>query len=176
MISKEKEIDKSFPELTFSKKNDDEIVPWNQVVQEYLSISIPSVLSRFAVTPQFFMVFAVTQFNDPQKTAGLGLALSIFNVAFNSTAGILAPCEILTANAYGQKDLKLCGTYLNRGILILNIALVVLLGGLITFTEPILLFFGQNREVVNYCMQFQMWALPGFYFEMMFHLYRRWLQ
>ena len=100
------------------------------------------------------MIFAVTQLDDPKKTAGLGLALSIFNVAFHSTAGVLAPCEILTANAYGQKDLKLCGTYLNRGILILNITLALVLGGLITFTEPILLFFGQDPETVNYCTQF----------------------
>ena len=144
MPNKEKEIDRILTDLTFFKKNDDEIVPWTQVIYEFLSISIPSVLSRFAVTPQYFMVFAVTQFNDPQKTAGLGLALTIFNVAFNTTSGILTPCEILTSNAYGQKDLRLCGIYLNRGILILNIVLVGLLTALITQTEPILLSFGQD--------------------------------
>ena len=90
------------------------------------------------------MVLAVTQFNDSYKTAGLGIALSIFNVAYNTMHGILAPCDILTANAYGQKDLKLCGIYLNRGILILNIVLIGLLGALVAFTEPILLMFGQD--------------------------------
>ena len=60
MPNKEKEIDRTLTDLTFFKKNDDEIVPWTQVIYEFLSISIPSVLSRFAVTPQYFMVFAVT--------------------------------------------------------------------------------------------------------------------
>ena len=101
MICKESTDENFSQELTFKQKHDDETVPWHQIIKEYLFLSVPSVLSSFAVTPQFFMVLAVTQFNDSYKTAGLGIALSIFNVAYNTMHGILAPCDILTANAYG---------------------------------------------------------------------------
>ena len=100
------------------------------------------------------MVFAVSLFNDPQKTAGLGLALSIFNMATNTVFGLMVHCEILTANVYGQKDLRLCGIYLNRGFIILNFMLIGLLILFYLGTEQLMLSFGQKDEVIKYCIKF----------------------
>ena len=57
-------------------------------------------------------------FNDTKKLAGIGIALSIIAVIHIAIGGITQPIETLTAHAYGVRDLKLCGLYLNRALLV----------------------------------------------------------
>ena len=54
----------------------------------------------------------VSLLNDPEKTAGIGIGISIYGaVVENMIEGLIIPCETLTGNAFGQNDLKLCGVY-----------------------------------------------------------------
>ena len=63
-------------------------------------------------------IMFASYFNDTNKLAGIGIALSIIAVIHIAIGGITQPIETLTAHAYGVRDLKLCGLYLNRALLV----------------------------------------------------------
>ena len=64
------------------------------------------------MSSSFWIVFVVSLLNDPEKTAGIGIGISLYGaVVENMIEGLIIPCETLTGNAFGQNDLKLCGVY-----------------------------------------------------------------
>ena len=68
-------------------------------------------------------------FNDTNKLAGIGIALSIIAVFHVAIGGFTQPIETLTSHAYGVRDWKLCGLYLNRSLLVgFGSYLVILIG------------------------------------------------
>ena len=88
--------------------------------------------------------------------------------------GFLVPLETFTSQAYGAGDIRLCGVYLNRALILYHIALIPIFIILLN-TKAILLGFGQDPEVVRYAEEFIRYALPGTYLFMMNMTYRRWL-
>ena len=58
--------------------------------------------------------------DDPTKLAAVGLSSVCVHVMLLSLMiGLNAAQETLTSQAYGADNLRLCGTYLNRGACIL---------------------------------------------------------
>ena len=101
------------------------------------------------------------------------MALSVINIgAFTIMIGVTQPVETLTANAFGDGNLRLCGNYLNRGLFVNHVVFffvtIILLN-----CKPILLFLDQDPTVVKYTMEFTIYGLPGLYFETIFNVYRR---
>ena len=87
-------------------------------------------------------------FDDSEKVAGLGLGSSTLMICvYLVLFGISQPIETLTGNAYGRKDLKLCGIYLYRTHLIVTVAFIPLMFAVV-YAGPVLLYFGQNEKVV----------------------------
>ena len=67
--------------------------------------------------------------------------------------GINCAQETLVGPAYGQGQLKLCGTYLNRGRAIITVAYIPLLL-LMCFSEKVLVSLGQNALVATYAFNY----------------------
>ena len=80
----------------------------------------------------------------------------------------------MVSQAYGAKQFKLCGVYLNRARLI-NTVVFILPIILMCFSRNILTFLGQDPEVVEYARYYILVCLPGVYFEIMFDLKKRYL-
>ena len=75
--------------------------------------------------------------NGSTRVAGLGLGVSLVNsVTFSVLFGMNGALETLTAQAFGAKELSLCGVYLNRArvintIVFLPLAFITLQSGFI---------------------------------------------
>ena len=82
--------------------------------------------------------------------------------------GVIVPCEVLTGNAFGQRDFRLCCIYHTRGLLIVITVLVTILTAILLFQEKILISLGQNPEVAKYCTEFCIYGLPGIFFDLIF--------
>ena len=91
-------------------------------------------MARGALSSTFLIVFVVSLFNDPKKTAGIGIGLSVYAICVEYIiVGFIVPCETLTGNAFGQHDLRVCGVYYNRGLLIIMTVLVISLSAIMVF-------------------------------------------
>ena len=77
--------------------------------------------------------------------------------------GINGAADTLISQAYGQKEFRLCGTYLNRGLLINTVILIPILA-LLIFSEKILLAIGQDEMVSYYASTYIFPMIPGMYF------------
>lgn len=89
------------------------------------------------------LIFA-SSFNDTEKVAGIGLAISLYIILLVILMGITMPIETLTSNAYGCGDLRLCGLYLNRTLLVMfgTYVLIAILYFYFVYMKQILLSFG----------------------------------
>ena len=89
-------------------------------------------------------------------------------------AGVNCAQETLVSQAYGSGQLKLCGTYLNRGRVIMTVVYLPLVV-LLSFSEDILVALGQNRSVARYAHEYIVPMIPAMYFLGLFDLARRFL-
>ena len=65
--------------------------------------------------------------DDSAKLAAVGLGTTLINVVcFDPLLGLNGALETLVAQAFGAKQLRLCGQYLNRGRLINTIVFIPL--------------------------------------------------
>ena len=122
------------------------------------------------------LIFA-SEFKDTQKVAGLGLAISIYVMLKKILTGITTPIETLTSNAYGNGDLKLCGLYLYRTLIVALGAYttVGILYFYLVYYKQILLRLGQDAEVLHYMNEYLFIAIPAFALRVLNDMLRRWL-
>lgn len=88
---------------------------------QFIKLALPSILTNvLAFVSNIVIIVFAGQLDDPIYVAAIGLSLS-FNVVMISSLmiGLNAAQETLTSQAFGAKNLQLCGLYLNRGMLIL---------------------------------------------------------
>ena len=91
----------------------------------YYKMGFPIIISRITIFVQFFNVLFSATLKDKTKIAAIGLAnsiLCIFGQYF--MLGFLVPLETLTSQAYGAGNMRLCGVYLNRALVLLHIVMV----------------------------------------------------
>jgi MATE family multidrug resistance protein len=85
--------------------------------------------------------------NRPELVAGVGIGnLYIIATWLSVSFGLNGALETLTAQAYGAKNLQLCGVYLNRSRFIM-ICFCIPMSFLWFQAEKVLLFIGQNPAV-----------------------------
>ena len=90
--------------------------------------------------------FFVGYLEDNAQMAGLSMGMAIANVGCRSVImGVDQALDTLISQTYGQKNLHLCGIYLNRARFV-NIIIFVLLLPLLLKTEDILVYIGMNSE------------------------------
>ena len=91
----------------------------------FYSMSFPVMISRLAMFTNFYNVAFSATLQSQTKIAAVGLANSILAIfATYFTFGFMVPLETLTSQAYGAGNLRLCGVYLNRAIILLHIAFI----------------------------------------------------
>lgn len=113
--------------------------------------------------------------NDPAKLAGVGLGTSLLNVAcFCPLVGMNGAIETLVSVAFGAKNLKLCGIYLNRGRLI-NTTIFIPIAIILLFSKQFLTAFNQQPEVIQYAHEYVNICLLGIYLRTMFDMKKRFL-
>jgi len=99
--------------------------------------------------------------NDATLLAGVGmgnLIVSVFGISL--FIGLNGALETLVSQAYGNRNLKLCGIYLNRGrfmLLLLNIPIVYILCN----AEAILLLLNQNTKVAHEAQRYIYSYIPA---------------
>jgi multidrug resistance protein, MATE family len=92
----------------------------------------------------------VGMFADTKMMAGFGLAMGIQGIlGIAVLQAVICAQETLVSQAYGGSDLKLCGTYLNRGRFVL-FATTVPFSLLLFFSEHLFVALKQDPEVAYY--------------------------
>ena len=98
---------------------------------------------------QFNLIF-LGHFGDASMVAGVGLGSVTLNImCLSMLYGMNGAIETLVAQAFGMKDLTLCGQYLNRGRVILTLVFIPFMI-LLLFTEKILIGIGQDPTTSKY--------------------------
>ena len=90
------------------------------------------------------------QLQNPALLAGVGMGTCIQNICgISIVIGLNNALETLASQAYGSKDLEICGVYLNRARFML---LIVFIPSFLILrqTEWILVLMGQNADVAYY--------------------------
>jgi Na+-driven multidrug efflux pump len=90
------------------------------ILKDIISQSIPaSVGSVFFMLLETINIIFIGHLNDPVKVAGVGMGNIIINLfAVGIFTGLNSSLETLVSQAYGAKNLELCGIYLQRGRII----------------------------------------------------------
>ena len=148
------------------------------MLKHFARLAIPSVITNI-VSHLVMMVNTIFagQFlvDSAEKLAGVGLGTMILCMFCRMVLfGVNCAQETLVSQAYGHGELKLCGTYYNRGKVIMSltyIPLAILLG----FSDKILYALGQDALVVHYAFEYIIPMIPAMYFLGLFDLSRRFL-
>lgn len=118
------------------------------MVRAILKQAVPGMFCMVVLQlQQIINLIFVGHMNDAKLLAGVGmgnLLVSVFGISL--FIGLNGALETLVSQAYGNRNLKLCGIYLNRGrfmLLLLNIPIVYILCN----AEAILLLLKQDVKV-----------------------------
>ena len=127
------------------------------MVKHFLSLAAPAVGQNILMLLVWQLnVIYVARIGDSTTVAGIGLATATINMLCNSIlVGLNGAQETLVSQAYGMKELQLCGRYFNRGLLLLFVFYVPLVVFLF-FAEKILVAVGQDpatAEVAGHLVQ-----------------------
>ena len=86
----------------------------------FLKIALPSILNNFIGYGVIITNVFAGRMNDPVKLGVVGLTGTVvFVMVVTLMIGLNSAQETLTSQAYGARNLHLCGVYLNRGIFLL---------------------------------------------------------
>ncbi len=97
-----------------------------------------------------------------------GLFYTSLIVAFNNSV------TTLISQAYGQREYRLCGLYMNRQI-ILNGTILIPLSMLSFFYKEMFLFLGQSEEIAIIGASYLKYSIPGYFFNSFSLVYVRFL-
>lgn len=129
----------------------------SEMAKNFARLAVPSVITNLF---NYMVMTANTVFagnfehDSAAKLAGVGLGTMFLGMfCRHILTGINCAQETLVGPAYGQGQLKLCGTYLNRGRAIITVAYIPLLL-LMCFSEKVLVSLGQNALVATYAFNY----------------------
>ncbi|CAI2365685.1 unnamed protein product [Moneuplotes crassus] len=137
---------------------------------------IPSALTmyiEYSVT--FLNVLFISLLDDPVLVSGCGLGLFLVtNVIFTWNVGLCGGIDTLVSQAFGRKDYKLCGTYLNTSKILFCILAIP--QALILFkSRSILALFGQPEDASIVAQKYASVVMFGMFLNMQFEATRRFL-
>ena len=91
-----------------------------EILSKFTSLSAVNVTNCVLKTMKpYSAVMIIGHFEDPSKLAAAGIGNSIMIIGLLSIlGGVNRPLDTLNTQAYGDGNLKLCGSYLNKGRII----------------------------------------------------------
>ncbi len=134
-------------------------------IKNILGICIPTIITMISVSMimQINIGFA-GRLNDTYILAGIGIANMYTNTVIQSLIiGMNSTLNTLVSQAFGQKNLKLCGTYLNRARVIITLMFIPFAIP-VFYAESILLKLGFDKIACHYVGIYSVNMIPGFYF------------
>ncbi|CDW80289.1 na+-driven multidrug efflux pump [Stylonychia lemnae] len=139
-------------------------------------VVIPAMLSQTFI---FFMeivnMFFIGHLNDPAMVAGVGLGNMYVNIVCQSLIlGLNGGVGTLVAQAYGSKNMRKCGVYLNRGRIITLMCYIPMVFSIL-MCERVLLFIGQDPAASRFAQQYVYAIIPGMFFHGQFDATRQYL-
>ena len=113
--------------------------------------------------------------NDKSIVSAVGLGNVIQNTFITSVmCSLNSVIETLVSQAAGSGNIEVCGTYLNRAIVVLT-AVYILSFSLVLNCEQILLKLGQDRDASSNTQKYLLYYMPALYLFGLNDLYRRFL-
>ena len=91
--------------------------------------------------------------------------------------GITMPVDTLTSHAFGSGNLRLCGLYLNRSLMLAfgTYSIIATLFYFLFLKYQIFLSLGQNATVVQHMNSYLVIGIPYFFLTSLNDIVRRWL-
>ena len=138
-ISKEKTVSL----LDTPKENESEEKSNGYMSKHYLKLAVPAIANGITtlVALQMNIIF-LSRVSSATVIAGAGLGNMTVNImGLSLLYGLNGATDTLVSQSYGQKDLKLCGQWLNRGravLFVFYIPFIILL----LFAENVLIAVG----------------------------------
>ena len=145
--------------------------------KKYVKISLPMILScNFMLLPSLVNVFYAGRFNDPAKLAAIGLGNATMNImCLSFIIGLNGVLETLVSQAFGARNLFLCGVYLNRARFIVTATYLPLATIILLFAKTFLIKLGLDPMTIHYVFKYIRPSLVGYYFIALFDIQKRWL-
>ena len=91
-----------------------------KMLKLFFKLAIPAIITNVLIFfSGFCMVYFAGQLDNTIYISVIGLTVTFVNImVFSLIIGINSAQETLTSQAFGSDNLRLCGIYLNRGIVI----------------------------------------------------------
>ncbi|CDW74754.1 na+-driven multidrug efflux pump [Stylonychia lemnae] len=143
------------------------------MIKDILKIAIPASLAQlsFGIVDSMNLIF-VGFLGDPTLIAGVGIGtvyLTVFGII--TLCGLNTILSTLVSQSYGQGNLKLCGTYLNRGRIVITLAFIpvaiIMLNAKYFFEIT-----GVQRKTSEQAQLYIWYMLPGLFLTVQFDLLR----
>ncbi|RNE97593.1 membrane transporter protein [Trypanosoma conorhini] len=152
----------------------DESVSIWKILKRIILITVPLSFAQLAQFSINVSMIAVVGRLGVNELGGASIAYGLINAtAFAFAAGFCGALETVLSHTYGRDPKsKLYGVYTQRMFLLLMIV-GLLLSPVILFSDRILLFFGQNPDVIVFIGQFCRICVWGILPSMMLELLRR---
>ena len=144
------------------------------ILKDIMKLFFPTMVTRISQQPYFILLLIARNFGSTDKLAAVGMGCTILSLYVIWLIGVTAPNTTLTAQAHGKGDLRLCGLYLQRTLLVGAFASVPV--ALVMFkSKAILMSLGQDPKVVEHTTEFLYLAGPGVFLDMIQYVYSQWL-
>ena len=113
-------------------------------------------------------VLFIGQIGNTEQLAAVGLGnLVIYLFCSALTYGITGTLETFASHAAGRGDIRDCGLYLHRCMLIMTIAYIPITFALLN-TESILVCIGMNANISKIAYKYVVIQIPGLYIQALF--------
>eukprot|EP00347_Sterkiella_histriomuscorum_P016534 403352823 len=148
------------------------------VLSQIINMSICPIITMI-LHPAYQAVNLIITGKHPQNALNLQAAIGLSTLFMNTLiltiqVGFNGSLGTLVSQAYGQKDYRLCGLYLNRQ-LILNAIIFIPMAIMAVFSKYIYIAIGQDSNMAQDAASFLQIALPGFFCFGQFQCYQRYL-
>ncbi|CDW80969.1 na+-driven multidrug efflux pump [Stylonychia lemnae] len=144
-----------------------------EMIKEILKIAFPAMLASlsFGIVDSMNLIF-LGFLNDPTLIAGVGIGTVYINVfGLTTLCGSNTILTTLVSQSYGQQNLRLCGTYLNRGRIVTTIAFIPVTIMMLN-AKYFFQLTGVQKETSEQAQLYIWYMLPGIYLSVQFDLLR----
>lgn len=140
-----------------------------------LKLALPSIASLwFGYLAEVINTIFIGTLNDEVLITSLGLGNMTVNTAILSILiGLSSTLDTLIPQAYGANNMRLCGTYTQRGVLICSVAFGILVVLLNLGTPAFFRLAQQEAAVAENAQIYINNILPGMFFLSLFDIMKK---
>lgn len=140
-----------------------------------ISLAIPSIASLwFGYLAEVINTVFIGTLNDEVLITSLGLGNMTVNTAILSILiGLGSTLETLIPQAFGAGNIRLCGTYAQRGVFISTVAFAIMAVVLNLTADSLFRLAKQDALVSEHALTYVNNILPGIYFLAIFDILKK---